>query len=282
MSISFHQIPDSRIDLANNDGSPIASYRLGPELPKPCFYPLHTAAGRQIAAFEPEDHLWHRGLWFTIKFINKSNFWEERPPFGVQQSKGSPNCEDISNDAVRIAQRLRWTSEATKAVIDEERDIVFKVHGDGTREIDWHTSLMPLQDLLLDRTPYTTWGGYGGMTFRAGVDLSESGYLLPNGQTVEAIIGIPQPWVVMRGAVGGGKFSLGIVDHPSNPRSPQPWYAKSGQKYDFLNAAFLFHEPLSVSRGKSLDFRYRILYRDGWWEAKEFARLADEFRNSRP
>ena len=48
-------------------------------LPKPCFHPLHTAAGRQIAGFQMSDHTWHRGLWFTIKFINKTNFWEEQP-----------------------------------------------------------------------------------------------------------------------------------------------------------------------------------------------------------
>ena len=47
-----------------------------------------------------------------------------------------------------------------------------------------------------------------------------------------------------------------------------------------MNAAFLFHEPLSVSRGQRLDFRYRVLYRDGWWEAPEFAKLADEFTHS--
>lgn len=279
MNISVHQISDSRIDLATSDDAPIASYRFGRELPKPCFYPLHTASGRQIAAFEPEDHLWHRGLWFTIKFINQSNFWEERPPFGIQQTHRPPECKSAGRNAVEIAHKLRWTSEASGDVIDEDRTISLGVHEDGTRQIDWRSSLNPLRDLVLDRTPFTTWGGYGGMTFRAGVNLSEGGYLLPDGQTAGSIIGVRHPWALMRGAVDGGKFSLGIIDHPGNPRSPQPWYAKSGQKYDFMNAAFLFHEPLSVFRGKRLDFHYRIVYRDGWWEAGEFAKLADGFRN---
>ena len=285
MNINFCQIFDSHIELQNADGSPIAAYRFDRNLPKPCFYPLHTAAGRQIAGFQMSDHTWHRGLWFTIKFINKTNFWEENLPFGVQQTIAQPKCECISPQTISIAHKLQWTSQATGAVINEDRTIHFTVMADGTREINWWTSLMPLQDLLLDRTPYTTWGGYGGLAFRAGREVHNTSYLLPGGQTTSAIIGEPHPWALLRGSVDGdadAKISLGIIDHPGNPRSPQPWYAKSGQSYDFMNAAFLFHEPLSVSRGQPLNFRYRILFRDGWWEAGEFAKFATEFAQSPP
>ena len=285
MNISFRQIFGSRIELESEDGAPIAAYRFDRELPKPCFYPLHTAAGRQIAGFQMSDHTWHRGLWFTIKYINKTNFWEESAPFGIQQTQTQPKCEYISPRAVSITHDLHWTSEATGPVFDESRSILFTVHDDGTRVIDWRTSLTPLQNLILDRTPYTTWGGYGGLAFRAGREVHNTSYLLPDGQTTSAIIGQHHPWALLRGVVDGvadAKISLGMIDHPSNPRSPQPWYAKSGQSYDFMNAAFLFHEPLSVSRGQRLNFFYRILYRDGWWEAAEFAKLADEFTHSAP
>ena len=67
---------------------------------------------------------------------------------------------------------------------------------DGTREIDWRTSLLPLQDLLLDRTPYTTWGGYSGLTFRAGREVHNTSYLLPDGHPTAAIIGQPHPWAL--------------------------------------------------------------------------------------
>ena len=285
MNISFRQIFGSRIEIDAAVGSPIAAYRFDRELPKPCFYPLHTAAGRQIAGFQMSDHTWHRGLWFTIKFINQSNFWEESPPFGIQQTQTQPTCEFISPQAVRIAHKLRWTSQATGDVIDENRMIRFSALENGTRQIDWSTSLLPLQDLFLDRTPFTTWGGYGGLAFRAGREVHNTGYLLPDGQTATSILGQPHPWALLRGVVDGdadAKISLGMIDHPTNPRSPQPWYAKSGQSYDFMNAAFLFHEPLSVSRGRRLDFRYRVFYRDGWWEASEFAALAEEFTRSAP
>jgi hypothetical protein len=285
MMLSFRQQFGSRIDLESGSGNPVASYRFDESLPKPCFYPLYTAQGRQIAGFQMSDHVWHRGLWFTIKFINKSNFWEERPPFGVQRTVVQPKCGFVSDSAVSISHKLQWSSEATGPVIDENREIRFVVREDGTREIDWRTSLLPLQDLLLDRTPYTTWGGYGGLAFRAGREVHGTSYLLPDGKTSEAIIGQPHSWALLRGIIDGApdaKISVGMVSHSSNPRSPQPWYAKAGQSYDFFNAAFLFNEPLAVSRGQRLDFRYRIFYRDGWWEAAEFDRLADAFVRSGP
>ena len=285
MSIRFRQTFNDRIDLETPGGSPIAGYRFGPDLPKPCFHPLYTAAGRQIAGFQMSDHTWHRGLWFTIKFINESNFWEEHPPFGIQQTLAQPRCEYLSAQSIRIAHQLRWTSDATGAVIDEDRTITFALRPDGTRQIDWSSSLLPLKDLLLDRTPFTTWGGYSGLTFRASREVHNTSYLLPDGQSAASIIGQPHPWALLRGTIDGhadANISLGMIDHPKNPRSPQPWYAKSGQSYDFMNAAFLFHEPMSLTRGQRLDFRYRTLYRDGTWNASEFARLADEFTQSIP
>ena len=283
MSLSFRQTFDGRIDLQAADGSPIATYRFDPELPKPCFHPLVTAAGRQIAGFQMSDHFWHRGLWFTIKFINKTNFWEEKPPFGIQQTLAQPQCQFASPQAVRIKHALRWTSQATGPVIDESRDLIFTAHSDGTRAIDFSSSLMPLQDLELDRTPYTTWGGYSGLTFRASREVHGTSFLLPDGQTANAILGQPHPWALLRGLVDGqpdAKISLGIIDHPANPRSPSPWYGKAGQSYDFFNAAFLFHEPMTVSSGQLLHFRYRVLYRDGWWEVPEFTALAQSFVSS--
>ena len=280
MTLTFKQVFDQRIDLETSQGAPVASYRFDSELPKPCFWPIYTPAGRQIAGFQMSDHQWHRGVWFTIKFINGTNFWEERPPFGIQRTIGQPECKFLSQQSVQISHALRWTSEATGEVIDESRSLLFTVRPDGFRAIDWTSSLTALADLLLDRTPYTTWGGYSGLTFRASREFHGTSYLLPDGQTSQAILGDRHPWGLLRGVVDGApdaRVSLGIIDHPGNPRNPMPFYAKSGNSYDFMNAAFLFHEPMRVARGHKLIFRHRVLYRDGWWEAADFNQLAREF-----
>jgi hypothetical protein len=229
------------------------------------------------------DHVWHRGLWFTIKFINGTNFWEEHSPFGIQVSRSQPLCEPTDPDTIRMTHLLDWNSQATGTVLNEKRVVTFKSSASGIGIIDWNTDLHAAQDLTLDRTPYTTWGGYGGMSFRAARELHDSNFLLPSGETVQALTGQRHDWVLLQSSVDDGpgeKVSLGIVDHPTNPRGQSPWYCKCAQGFTFMNAAFLFNEPMTVQKGQTLRFHYRILYRDGLWTPQEFAALAATFRQS--
>jgi len=56
-----------------------------------------------------------------------------------------------------------------------------------------------------------------------------------------------------------------MLDHPENIRYPTPWYAGGGSG-TFINAALLFHEPLSLAAGEKLRLRYRVLVHDGVWD----------------
>jgi hypothetical protein len=286
--MTFTQKPDDRIDLTAPGHQPLATYRFG-NLPKPGIHPLLTPRGRCLTAFEPSDHLWHRGLWFAIKFINGTNFWEERPPsFGIQKSRAQPTCRLLAPGCLRIDHSLLWASDASGPVIHEDRTIIFSAAPDGTRFVDWSTKIEALTDLNLDRTPFTTWGGYGGLYFRASLDLHDVSFLLPDGQSVPSVSGQTHDWTIMQGLVGGSdantnpdqKVSIAMIDHPANPRSPTPWYNRASPGWNTMNPAFLFHEPLMLPHGQSLRFQYRLAYRDGLWDAAQFAALADEFRNN--
>jgi hypothetical protein len=270
--LSFRQTFDDRIEIGQS------AYRFDKSLPKPCLHPLVTDAGHVLSGFEMSDHVWHRGLWFTIKFINGTNFWEEQAPFGVQVSQRQPVCEFVDDGALRVTHLLDWTSEATGKALTERRVMVCR-----SGQIDWTTELHAAQDVTLDRTPYTTWGGYGGLSFRASRELHNVNFLLPGGETIAALAGQPHDWVSMNADVDGGpgqKVAMAMIDHPSNPRSPSPWYCKSGNGFNYMNAAFLFHEPMTLARGVTLRLAYRVLYRDGQWTANELAQLAAAFRKT--
>lgn len=278
------QAPGDCIDLLADHGH-AATYRYAPTLPKPTFHPLTTPRGHRITGFEPSDHTWHRGLWFTIKYINGKNFWEESEDgrgHGVQVTDAPPACAFLDADTLRIAHRLRWVplDPGSTPVFHEERTLTFRALPGGVRAIDWHATLTPAADLTLDRTPYTTWGGYGGLSFRGSRELHKARFLLPDGDATPSLTGQPHDWVVLVGQMDGGAdehVSLGLIDHPANPRSPSPWYGKVGE-VNFINAAFLFHEKMEVAADRPLTFRYRVLFRDGEWSRDEFAALADAFR----
>jgi hypothetical protein len=233
-----------------------------------------------VSGFEPSDHVWHRGLWFTIKLINGENFWEENAPFGVQRTVGTGVSSDEGGKTT-LSQRLNWQSEASGVVIEESREMVCWDDATwGGKVVDFSTRLKAMKDLNLDRTPYTTWGGYGGLSFRASREMHKVVFETEAGEAT-SLAGVRGPWLVMRGLMDGGRdrrVSMGVVDHPENVRTPTPWYAKTGDGFTFWNAAVLFHEPMPLKAGEVLTLRYRVVLRDGEWGKGEFAKLAEGYR----
>lgn len=247
--------------------------------PKPFFHPLCTPAGHLLSLFEPHDHTWHRGLWFTIKFINGGNFWEEKEGegWGVQRTLRPPLVMPIDEARLAVYSRQSWIGPAEMGeVISERRAFEFLPLGEQAYAIDLRFSLRAAAPLLLDRTPYTTWGGYGGLTFRGNRNWQETRLLFSDGTMSDRPLGVRALWCDLSGKFDGGAHATGgiaIMDHPSNPRHPTPWYGGTGPGH-YFNAAFLFHEPMNVERGQTLEFRYRALIHDGIWE---HARLQDAY-----
>jgi Methane oxygenase PmoA len=263
----------------------LGCYQYGRHLPKPCIHPLRTPSGVVLSGFEPSDHVWHRGLWFTIKFINGSNFWEENAPFGVQHA-AEPRCHFAADGSLEIRHASEWVSDATGPVVSEFRRITAMPAnpGDlGTRVLTWESVLTPLVSVTLDRTPFTTWGGYGGLSFRATRELHEVKFTIPDGSEVPQLLGVPQRYIAMHGRLDGGpnrSAAIACFDHPANPRYPVCWYAKSNNGFSFFNAAFLFHEPMTLAKGQSLSFKYQLALRDGPFDHADLERLAGAFEKT--
>ena len=237
--------------------------------PKPYFHPVCTPAGHCLTLFEPHDHVWHRGLWYTIKFINGENFWEERAPFGTQRTAVPPSIAHTADGRIVLRSQLDWVRpDGQSVVFREQRQIGYQPLDDQAYALDFQTELTAQADLMLDRTPFTTWGGYGGLTIRGNRNWQETRLRFPDGSTSDRPTGIRATWCDLAGKFDGGLEQTGgiaIFDHPDNPRHPTPWYGATGPDH-YFNAAFLFHEPLSVASGQTLTFRYRVLVHDQIWD----------------
>jgi hypothetical protein len=237
--------------------------------PKPYFHPLCTPAGHCLTLLEPHDHVWHRGLWFTIKFVNGENYWEEHEPYGTQQSLLPPAVEHAADGRIVLGSQLDWMRPGGReAVFHEQRRISYIPLDEHSYALDFETALTAQADLALDRTLFTTWGGYGGLILRGTRNWQETRLLFPDASTSDRPAGIPATWCDMSGKLDGGPEQTGgaaIFDHPSNPRHPTPWYGATGPGH-YFNAAFLFHEPMSVAKDETLAFRYRVLIHDQIWD----------------
>ncbi len=152
--------------------------------PKPYFHPVCTPASHCLSLFEPHDHVWHRGLWFTIKYINGDNFWEEVEHFGIQQTVQPPSITHGSQGRIDLRTELDWMRPPGDAepssVFREQRHIAYEPLESDAYTLDFDTVLTAQADLTLDRTPFTTWGGYGGLTFRGNRNWQATRLLFPD------------------------------------------------------------------------------------------------------
>ena len=256
------------LELSNGErDEPLWRYVYGGK-PKPFFHPLTTPAGFCLSLFEPHDHFWHRGLWFTIKFINGENFWEEFDKFGIQRGLLPPSINHTHDGAVIWTQDQLWECpNGAGSVFAETRKITYRPLDSLSYALDWDISLTAQANLILDRTPFTTWGGYSGLTMRGNRNWQQTQLRFPDGSTSDRPTGIPANWADLSGVFDGGdqkEGGIALFDHPSNVRHPQPWYGATGAGH-YFNAAFLFHEPMNVVEGETLRLRYRALVHDQIW-----------------
>jgi hypothetical protein len=226
---------------------------------RPNFHPVKTPSGAVLTRDAPDDHPWHHGLWFTIKYVNGENFWEEQPPYGVLRHTDAMNVEWIRPDRETV-------------IIDEDFRFDEVDLGDDAYAIDISVHITPREDVVLDTTPFTTWGGYSGLSLRGRGDWTDTRLLLADGSVYdeERVLGITSAWCDISGTVDGGEAGLLLIPHVETPfygSTRASTYGDEGWS-NFLNAAFLWNGPVEVAKGETKAFDYRVVVHDGIWDAK--------------
>ncbi len=253
---------------------------------RPYVHPLRTPAGHTLTRNAPDDHPWHHGLWFTIKFVNEENFWEEYDAYGVLRHDAEPTITQ-DGDVVTVAGSLTWTRPDRETVaLREDRRWTYRPLDDDAYALDFETTLVAPTDVVYDRTEFTTWGGYGGLALRGAGDWHDTRLLLDDGEARERTLGERSAWCALDGLTDDGDAPVGVavLSAPDSPRHPVPWYASTrAATYgdegwsNFLNAAFLWDEPLSVAAEEPLSFAYRVIVHDGAWDRDRVATAHDDF-----
>ena len=248
--------------------------------PRPCVHPLVAPNGAVLTVDAPVDHPWHHGLWFAIKFVNGENFWEEYDTFGVLRTTSVAVADGVTH------ADIEWVRPNGEVVVDEIRRISSTEIDNDCFVIDWSEQLVPRVDVVFDRTPFTTWGGYGGLTFRGAPTFVDTKLRTSDG-VFERRLGEPSRWCAIDGVAQtasgeGAEAGIVIVDSPCNDAAPVPWYASTraatyGQGWaNFVNAAMLWNGPLTVAAGTLVELEYRIIVHSGTWTADECDRRVRE------
>lgn len=228
--------------------------------PKPFIHPIRLPDGTIITEHEPTDHTWHRGLWFAFKFVNNINYWEERDAIiGYQKLKHSPQCVFKTDQSFEVANFHFWEDQGKNRLAEHRyQNCQFDEHG--ILKIEHKSKIEAQEDITLDRTPFTTWGGYGGLCVRLRNDLQDAKLVFDDGTVTTRCTGERYKWGGIEGTTPGGKdCAVVFLPSPDNTRYPEPFYGAAKPDYHFFGPAPLFHEPIVLKAGETFTYQVRVL-----------------------
>ena len=264
-------------------------FRYDPSLDVPYIHPLNASEGPTLSWDRPPDHLWHHGLWFSWKFIDRVNYWEMDPKTGRPAGRttwANVRVETRSDHSARIRMDLAYRPAGEEnPILTEKRTIEISAPDrEGAYTVDWSGEFAALRPVVLDRTPLPgepggqTYGGYAGLSLRLAGGLSERRPMTTDGPVVQMLddryrgrhVGLDYS-----GLIEGRIKGVAILDHARNPRTPTPWYVIRSAEMSFFTPAFLCYEPMTLAPGRALALRYRVAVHPGRWDE---ARLRAEFK----
>lgn len=266
------------------DGRELARYVYAPwdpqlESPRPYLHPVRTLGGDLVSLYRPHDHVWHKGVAWSLPNVGTENFWggttyrrgqgyAQLPNDGSMRHRGFDRL-DVDPSGVHVAERLDWVTQAGAAWFTERRTLDVAVHaGDDTWSLVFGTSFTNVSDGEVVIGSPTTEGrenaGYGGLFWRGPRSFSGGHVHVPDATGDDDLMGVRAPWMSFTGRHDdhGRSSTLVFVDDPVNPGHPTQWFVRS-HVYACLCPAPFFSTEVPVAPGETLAYRYAVLVADG-------------------
>ncbi len=297
MTLSLHDLDDTAIVVSDGDVE-LLRYVFVPdspqlESPKPYLDPLRTRAGRVVSLFRPWDHVWHKGIAWSLPVVDDENFWGgptyvrgegyvQLPNDGTQQHLTVTRSE-VEDGVAVFAHDLDWIAEDGRRMLTERRELTARVLDDATWALTFSTALTNVTDAAIVFGSPTTKGrenaGYGGLFWRGPRSFTDGRLVTVDGTGTGADVrGQRHGWMGFEGRhdVIDATSLLVIADAVDNPHHPPQWFARS-EEFAALNPAPFFSDELGLPSGEAVIFRYAVGVADA--DAADAPRVAAALRS---
>lgn len=262
------------------------------ESPRPYVHPLRTLGGALVSVYRPHDHVWHKGLAWSLPYVGDQNFWGGKtyaPETGYvqQDNNGSMDHQrtvelEVAAERVRFRHELAWHARHGRHLIDEDRTLTVALDpGASAWGLVFDTTMTNVSAEALELASPTTKGrdnaGYGGLFWRGPRSFTNGRILAPQGSGGDELRGQRAPWMGFTGRHDEDvtSSSLVVVDDAANVRHPPQWFVRSADFAGVCPAPF-FSEVLTFEPGQALRFRYAVVVADGDADDDRAAELADQ------
>ena len=255
------------------DGKFFTSYICSEDEKYPFFYPVNgPLSGGSVTSMRNGEYPHHSSLFFGCDQVNGGNYWQE----GLERGRIiSVNAEIMKEggDTVVITDECIWSRPGALSPIRDHRRYTITSPTPTVRQMDVEITMEMLMDVTIRKTNHSLFSA------RVAADLSvKNGGAMVNAEGdsgEKATFGKGSPWMDYTGKRGDFMEGIAILQHPSNPWYPSPWFTRD---YGFFSPTPMYwpkdDKQTDLKKGDQLVLRYRVLVHGG---SCAEAKIAEKF-----
>jgi len=269
----------SKINVTVN-GKFFTSYIFSDDEKYPFFYPLNgPVTGASVTSMRNGIYPHHSSLFFGCDRVNGGNYWQE----GLDRGRIiSVNAEILKEggDTVVISDECLWSRPGALSPIKDSRKIIITSPSETVIQIDFIITMVMLTDVHILKTNHSLFSArmaadlsvnYGGTMINAEGAMGE-------GET----FGKHSSWIDYYGQRGEIIEGLAMMQHPSNPWYPSPWFTRD---YGFISPTPMYWpenwNETFLEEGTELLLRYRVLIHAGDHKEAKIAESFEQYSNEK-
>lgn len=262
------------------------------ESPRPYFHPIRTLSGQLVSLYRPHDHVWHKGIAWSLPNVGTENFWggptyvrghdyRQLDNDGSMRHVGFDRV-DAGPQEVAVDERLHWITQGGEHWFTESRSFDVRVLDETAWVLGYRTTFTNVSGRSLPLGSPTTEGrpaaGYGGLFWRGPRSFSGGTVHAPEVSGKDDLNGIRAPWLAFSGRHDGdgGASTLVFVESEENDHGDEAhtqWFVRS-DVYAVVSPSPFYSTVHDLPDGESLTFRYAVVVADGAHGRQDCGRLA--------
>jgi hypothetical protein len=238
------------------------------------FHPLYGLDGEVLTDDFPQDHDYHRGLYWAWSHIRvgdqEYDSWSLR---GIRYEFQRWLAKEARSDGVRLGVENGWFV-GDKQIMRETVWVQVHPRSASSRAIDLELRWTPTDHPV--RLLGAAGKSYGGLTLRFG-PRSKTMITVPGGRTSGDLVVSNLPWADLSGDLkkGSGDLSgVAVFVNPGHPDYPPTWMTRH---YGLLAAGWPGVTPKTLPAGEPVTCRYRIWIHRGTPDAGEIQRAYADY-----
>lgn len=262
------------------DGKFFTSYIFSDDEKYPFFYPVNgPVSGGSVTSMRNGEYPHHSSLFFGCDLVNGGNYWQE----GLERGRIiSVNAEIIKQggDSVIFTDECIWSRPGAISPVKDTRKFIITSPAAGLYQIDVFIKMEMLIDVHIRKTNHSLFSA------RMAADLSvKNGGTMINAEGAKSekdTFGQNSPWIDFYGKRGNAIEGIAIMQHPSNPWYPSPWFTRD---YGFMSPTPMYWpekgDETFMKKGTELNLRYRVLVHSGDHLEAKIAEAFDKYKNEK-